>query len=1158
MEILQRPKPNKKDSSKFITNQDETLKNRISQIIHGPVNIVYLDFLVGYFRISGFIHLYEIIQSKLQDLKEIRILVGIKSDEFFNRFNRKQIDISTADEKEFIKAFCKEQAKFLNEEDYSKDPEEAYFKLLEVIKRIRIKIVRNKNVHAKFYIFSGEPTLRVSIDNKSSYDYVGSVILGSSNLSHNGLVKHYEFNAELRDSDDIENALYEFERLWEEGVELYEEDFENIRAQSYLQDTKLKDLYYKLLIEYFGEDRIAFDRSFEELFPKDYKPLKYQIYAIKDGIAKLKQYNGFFLSDVVGLGKTLIASMIVKVLEARMELGGDILIVCPPALKEIWEEHFRRVKINRNRDVITHGSLHKIQNSANYGLVIVDESHKFKSSGSDRYKELQRICKDHSSYLKKVILISATPQNNSPEDLANQIYLFQDKRSSLVSEVRHLDDFFSKITKKYNQLKKDLKSVAITPEKQKNLKKELRDISEKMRSEVVQYIMIRRTRADIERLFQADLKEQGIKFPKIKKPISLQYKLEENQRELSRETLKLLNLESSRFGEYQYARYLVYPNLTDEGKKIYRGGTRKDDDFYEQTAQRLKGLVQSLLFKRFESSIYAFLTTIDRQIGFLRILIAMLEEYREAVFPKKDRDIEKILDEIDKDEIEDVDFDGQMSDKKGEIQKRADELRKKSQEKLDDYLVLDKTHFKDSYLPMLKKDLKVLTELKGEWGRVLEQKDAKFEEFKRFLIAEISKQIKEKEKRDDEPKIILFTEAKTTAQYLLRELTNSDGSKYGYLKKEIIDEIKKEVSFDFCIGVLQVDASNRKHYEGEIRKNFDANSQEKENRFHILISTDTLSEGINMHRSNILVNYDAPWNPAKLMQRAGRVNRIGTKYEYIEIYHFTLSEIGEEILRLERTLFHKAQSFHYTLGEDSMVYSQDEDIGSEGIYQIFEQEEEVDPELSHLAKAIELYEKKPKEFQRIKNLSSKIRCATRGEDESFFYLKQEFQRDNDDILSIGNYFYQKQKECGIKKIDFCSMADRLLRDSEDHTIQSVSKRLSRDFHYYHAKAVLDFHKNLLHPSHNPPSEKTKEINKAKPMIELSPELSQEEKKKLLLALDQGRLEPKEIIQGKANLRQILEEIKDLDEAKQRGEIFYPDPVVELSYTAMEKIPLKEE
>lgn len=1145
MKILKRPKPIRKDSSKFITNQGETLKKRIAQIIDGPINIAYLDFLVGYFRISGFKHLYEIIQSKLQNFKEIRILVGIRADSFFSNLEREGIEISTADRERFKNAFYKEQSEDLNQQSYTQDVEEAYYKLLELMDRIQIKIIRDGNVHAKFYIFSGEPTPRGNVDSQSDHNYVGSVIVGSSNLSHNGLVKHYEFNAELRDSDDIENALYEFEELWKNGIELYRQDFETIEKQSYLQKVTLKDLYYKLLIEYFGENRITFDQSFESFFPEGYKPLKYQIYAIKEGIAKLKKYNGFFLSDVVGLGKTLIASLIVRVLEAKMELGGDILIVCPPALQEAWREHFERVKIMRNRDVITHDSLHKIKNSANYGLIIVDESHRFKSSTSQRYEELKKICRDRSSYDKKVILISATPQNNSPQDLANQVYLFRDKRFSLVGEALHLDDFFSKVTKNYNQFKKELKSTSMKTERKKEIQNELKNLSEKIRKEVIQHIMVRRTRADIERLFQTDLNEQGIKFPKIKKPISLQYKIEESQKELSKETLKLLDLQPNRFGSYQYARYLVYSNLTDKGKELYRGETKKDDEFYEQTAQRLKGLVQSLLFKRFESSIDAFLETLKRQISFLEILTVMFQEYQSAIFPKKYKDIEKILDGIDIDEIEEnMDFDKQTSLSKEEIQKRANELLEKAQENPDDYLILEKQHFKDSYFSMVERDLEILKNLRKEWREIA--KDAKFEKLKQFLIDEISKQIKEKEQRDDEPKIVLFTEAKTTAQYLLRELTNSDG-KYGELRKELIDEIKKEVSFDFSIGVLQVDASNRKHYEDEIRKNFDANSKEKENRFHLIISTDTLSEGINMHRSNILVNYDAPWNPAKLMQRAGRINRIGTKYEHIEIYHFTLSEIGEEILRLEKTLFQKAQSFHYTLGEDSVVYSQDEDIGIEGIYQVFEQEEEVDPELSHLAEVIKLYEKYPQEFRRIENLPSKIRGAIKGADESFFYLKQEFQnKQGGDVLCIGNYFYQKKEGQEVKRIEFFEMADHL----KDHLKQGIPRKISKKLHYHHAKAVLDFHENLLQSPHKIPSENSTKINEAKTHIGLQQELSKEEKEELSLALDCGRLNPKEILQ-KADFKQILDEIKEQNfDNKQKEDIFCPKPIVQLSYTAI--------
>ena len=176
----------------------------------------------------------------------------------------------------------------------------------------------------------------------------------------------------------------------------------------------------KLLLEYFGKS-IDFDPNSVSDLPKGYKKLSYQIDAVNDGYSKMMKYNGFFLSDVVGLGKTIVSALIAKKFFFANGFPmhrSHTLIVVPPALRDGWERTLDEFKLD-NYTIVNNGSLHKIKNPALYDLVIVDEAHKFRSDTASMYNELQKLCKtqcrhsDGSGHDKKVILVSATPLNLS-------------------------------------------------------------------------------------------------------------------------------------------------------------------------------------------------------------------------------------------------------------------------------------------------------------------------------------------------------------------------------------------------------------------------------------------------------------------------------------------------------------------------------------------------------------------------------------------------------------------------------------------------------------------------------------------------------------------------------------------------------------------------
>lgn len=1108
------------DKSKFYNNTEpKTLKNKFETILRNQA-IVNLDFLVGYFRISGFLHLYTLLEKRFFSFKRIRILVGLNVDSLIAELNQENIDIQSVDKSRFLKVFEDFQIQNIQEDTYvtQQQVEDSVDTLIQAIgeDKIQMRIVRDKNVHAKFYIFSQEPVLD-STNNDQSCIYTGSLIVGSSNLSENGLIKQYEFNAELNQSEDIETALYEFNQLWEQSIEITKEDIEKIKKNSCLELLTPKDIYYKFLIEYFGKDRIQIDRSVESLFPSGYKAFEYQVDAVTDGINKLEKYNGFFLSDVVGLGKTLIATIIAQ----KIKLQGYVLIICPPSLKRGWEEHFKAVRVAKHFEIFTPDTLEKITNPEDFELIIVDESHRFKSSSTKRYKSLKNICHNNKRFTKKIMLLSATPQNNSPEDIENQINLFQFP-SNISFGTQNLKDFFREIKKEYKDIKERLKELSKDYEKNlisiQGQKKRLKTLSEKMRESVLKYIMIRRTRKDIEKSFNQDSKNK-ILFPKLNNPQTLQYVLSKEVEMLTKATLDLIMQEENSTKKYGYYRYLIYPNLTPQGKEMYLSQTdgKKDGNFYEQTADRLKGLMKSLMFKRFESSLQAFKETLGNQIKTLEIFIDKIQKDKQVPIPKDNfSNLEAYYEALDCDDEEGY-----------------NKFLEQYEHKL---IFLEIEHFAKDYLSNLKSDLEILKDLKQKWEAITEDSKLK------CLIEKIEQEFAIPLDFDSK-KILIFTEATTTAKYL----------------KEKLDLIFKG-------KVLQVDSSNRDDYQEIIRENFDANYEDQKDAYQILISTDTLAEGVNMHRSNILINYDAPWNATRLMQRSGRINRVGTKHKEIYIYNFLPSYLGDRILKLSEQIFQKLQSFHYTLGEDSMIFSDLEDVNTDGFGAKKTEDDEINEELQYLSEIRKLLEQNPKEFERIALLKQKSRCIVYAPQNSYIYFKQKiYEKYHRQIVIDNDHFYHiKEKKEGLitqrepEKITFLQMAKFLKSQIKNTNICTDTKKHNQDIELF-----LKFHKEEMQKIINPPifSESKKLTSDEQEAIFAirSSTLSSEQKEFLQCVIKESKCDREDIksILDSKDLSAIIEKYQnrhDEQKLKQANQtkMFLADPEIQISYKGVEK------
>lgn len=686
-----------------------------------------------------------------------------------------------------------------------------------------------------------------------------------------------------------------------------------------------------MLIEYFGK-RVDYDPyNIDLLLPPKYIRLKYQSDAANQGYAIMMKHNGFVLADVVGLGKTIIACMIIKKFIYENGTHTRILVVVPPAIEDSWRRTVKDFELDNHFTFITLGSLHKILDRNNYSypnpeeidLIAVDESHKFRNDYTEMYLALQEICKmprsrtaENGDNRKKVILISATPLNNRPQDIENQLYLFQDRRNSTLENIRNLQDYFKPINEQYKKL---------ASEKKLNIKK-LKALFQKLRDDVVEPLVIRRTRTDIEsnKEYLEDLDTQGIKFPKVGDPIPLYYELDGKLSELFFDTVSLitnLDEDGNKVDGLGYYRYRAIEFLAkEEDKKMYGN--------VESISGRLSAIMKTLLVKRLESSFYAFTQSLSRFQKAIDNMIGMFDDNR--IFIAPDLDINKLLEEgLSYDEIE-----AKINEKGGNNK----EYRKDS--------------FDIKFVALLKLDKGKVDDLIDRWKKV--KKDPKLIEFAKQMQDEFFQP-----KKNLSGKLIIFSESKETAEELTDKLSKITKKK-----------------------VLTVSAANRKFVENTLRDNFDANLEEEKWQYDydIIITTEVLAEGINLHRSNLIVNYDVPWNSTRLMQRIGRVNRIGSRAERIYVYNYYPSAHGDAQINLVNNALRKLQAFHTAFGEDNKVFSILEEKGEGALFgnKIQKEESEI---LKYLNELRDFRKKHPKIFNEISKIPNKARCGRKVQED---------------------------------------------------------------------------------------------------------------------------------------------------------------------------------
>ena len=902
--------------TQFFTNKNgNTLIKEFEGILTHNHAITQMDAVVGFLRASG----YFAIRPFLSNLKRVRVLVGIDVDRYIVRAADAGKIFYGAEEE--VKADCLELIRRdIDQSHYTKEVEEGIFQMVTDLAegRLELRAHPSRRIHAKIYVLYP--------DDFNPYT-TGVAISGSSNLTGNGLGisedNQYEFNVKMDRYDDVLFAKEEFEMLWKEaaGCPLTATDVRTAIDRTYLKaDVSPYDLYIKMLMEYFS-DRVISSDSVATTFsmPEGYACYDYQTDAVIEGFQKLIRYNGFFLSDVVGLGKTVIATMIAKkFIEQNGREHTKVLVVYPPAVEQNWKATFHDFGIDSFACFLSNGSLTKVLDDSDsssypradeFDLILVDEAHKFRSNGTTAFAQLQEICKmprlqsgGIGGYRKKVMLISATPMNNTPADIYNEILLFQDPRRCTIDGVGNLTAFFTPLVREFKKLKNETEFNAT----------EFKHLAERVRDRIIKPLTVRRTRTDIEAIVRYR-KDVG-RFPKVEKPIESRYELNQRTADLFERTMLTLTTKLT------YARYQAIAFLRPEvSQGLY--------DHAEVISRSLANIRKNGLVKRLESSFYAFKMSLTHFCQANQNLIDMFDAGKVIIAP--DVDVNQLLEAgMSLDEIEE------------KLSKKAKGNPKDAIFKAED--------FEPSFIEMLRSDQGTIEKLCNEWASVTDKDDSKFAKLDELLRHELFRT-----DRNPGQKLVIFSESADTISYLKSRINRSD--------------------------VLAVTADNRNRLFPIIRRNFDANASRQSNDYNIILTTDVLAEGVNLHRSNVIVNYDTPWNSTRLMQRIGRVNRIGSSAGHIYNYVFYPSREGNKEINLTQIALSKLQTFHSTFGEDNQVFSQAEQL-DRNLGRLFDegmkhQREERNQELPFFEELRALYLNDRRECNRISRLSLRSRTG---------------------------------------------------------------------------------------------------------------------------------------------------------------------------------------
>ncbi|MEC9290886.1 MAG: helicase-related protein [Pseudomonadota bacterium] len=715
------------------------------------------------------------------------------------------------------------------------------------------------------------------IDNgQSSFAIQGSSSFTASGL---GVVKSsgFEMNTGISNPEDTKQLLSWFDTIWNAPKAVQDIKAELDKHLQYLASEKPGSLIYfitlynifKEYLEDIDEDSIIRSKTgFKDTLVWN-KLYKFQRDGVMGAIDKLEKYNGCIIADSVGLGKTFEALAVIKYYELR---NDRILVLCPKKLRENWTVYTINDKRNLlaadrfNYDVLNHTDLSRSTgksgeinletlNWANYDLLVIDESHNFRNSGTKaggetRYQKLMdQVIR--SGVKTKVLMLSATPVNSRMNDLKNQVAFITEGRDTVLSEfgINSIENTLKRAQEKFNKWLK-------LPEGQRKTEALLESVNFDY-FKLLDLMTIARSRKHIEKYY--DTSEVG-KFPERLKPMNIKADIDTSGQfpPLKDINMAIKKLNLAAYAPLEYVRM----DKKEEYNRKYDQEVKGGSVFKQVDRERsLIHLMRINLLKRMESSINSFAQTIDKVHGKIDGLLNQIEAHESS--------------EIEELNIEDIQTDDPA---------------------LEDYLIGNKVKVlvQDMDLVRLKQDLEedraLLKKLLDDANNVNPARDAKLLKLKEVLQQKASSPI-----NDGNKKAIIFTAFSDTAEYIYENISKWALSELGLHSALVTGSGTNQCT----IKGLNKDLNNVLTHFSPVSKEREKIAPESTTEIDILIATDCISEGQNLQDCDMLINYDIHWNPVRIIQRFGRVDRLGSTNKSIQLANFWPNMELDEYINLE-------------------------------------------------------------------------------------------------------------------------------------------------------------------------------------------------------------------------------------------------------------------
>lgn len=853
-----------------------------------------VDFCVGYFNLRG----WNLVENEIDRLEGDDVY---ENDQMTRRTCRLLVGMHQPNEELLSELYSDEE--FIRDSDYvlrckaqiaadfkkqlligipTKQDEKTLQHLCSQLKqkRVCVKLYLKEPLHAKLYL-AHRPADR--------YNPILS-IMGSSNLTYFGLTREGELNAEFADSDSAEKLYDWFQDRWEDRFCLDITDLLiDAIESSWANSSSISPYYIYLKTAYhLSQDAREGVSGFD--LPVEFKGklFDFQETAVKMVAKKLSddKRGGAMIGDVVGLGKTITACAIAKIYE--LSYAARTLIICPANLTEMWESYIKEYDLKA--DVQSVAQRFDIEESRYYKLIIVDESHNLRNSDGKRYRNIKALIEHLGS---KVLLLTATPYNKNFIDIANQLKLF-------ISEDQDLgirpEEYIQSIG---GEMEFQLEYGDVSPRTIKAFEK---STSVEDWNELMKLFLVRRTRTFIKDNYAKE-DEQGKKYLLLNNgvrsyfptriPKAIKFKTTEGDqytRMYSKEILDIMEaLILPRYGLSNYVKDSCLDNASDKEKVILENLSR--------AGQQVLGFCKSTFFKRMDSCGYSYLLTVYRHILRNAVFLYALENnlpfpigdentFRDDYLEDEDSNAEIIEDTNLKDEDilhlpTDLDF----------YKEKAREYYSTIEGKKNiDWI--DSSYFNSKLESAIIDDCNSLLTILNKCGAWSPRDDQKLFELEELLL--------NIHKND---KVIIFTQYSDTANYINKQL-----------KKRGITNIG-------CVTGGSKNPTDMASRFSPISNGVDIPS---ENQYRVLIATDVLSEGQNLQDSHVIINFDLPWAIIRLIQRAGRVDRIGQKAEEIFCYSFFPADGVETLINLRGRLNDRINENANVVGSDEVFFEGNE------------------------------------------------------------------------------------------------------------------------------------------------------------------------------------------------------------------------------------------